>query len=134
MAAQKGREFLLKAGTAAAGVALAGLRDTSFRVNNSPVDVSTKDSAGWQELMADAELSSLEIQASGLFDDDAALETVRGYAFARTINAFGLIFDNGDTLDADFMVTSFERSGSYNGAEQYSVTLVSSGAPTFTAA
>ena len=134
MAAQKGRLFLLKQGTATAGTTIAGLRATRFRVNQETVDATTKDSANqWRELLAGAGVRALSIDASGLFQDSAVEETVRGYAFAGTANAFGLVFENGDKIDGSFIVTSLERSGDYNGEEQYALTLESAGAVTFTA-
>jgi TP901-1 family phage major tail protein len=135
MAAQKGRAFLLKQGTAAAGTTIAGLRTTSFRVNQETVDVTSKDSSGqWRELLAAAGVRSLTIQAAGVFQDSAVEETVRGYAFAGSINAFGLIFEDGSKIDGSFQVTSLERTGAYNGAEEYALTLESAGAVTYTAA
>jgi len=135
MAAQKGRAFLLKQGTAAGGTTLAGLRATSFRVNQQLVDVTNKDSANqWRELLGGVGPRSLSIQAEGVFQDAAVEETVRGYAFAGTANAFGLVFESGDRIDGSFVVASYERSGAHDGEEQYALTLESAGAITFTAA
>lgn len=134
MAAQKGLSFLLKQGTAAAGTTLAGMRSTSISVNTEIVDVTTKDEAGVRTLLAGAGVTSLSISASGLFTDAAVEETVRGYAFAGTSNAFGIIFENGDQIDASWIISSYERSGEYNGAEEYSLTLEATGTITYTAA
>lgn len=134
MAAQKGISFLLKQGTAAAGTTLAGMRATSLTVNNETVDVTNKDSAGARTLLAAAGVQSLTVNASGVFTDAAVEETVRGYAFARSINAFGLVFENADKIDASWYISNYERSGEYNGEETYSITLESSGAITYTAA
>lgn len=130
MAAQKGLSFLLKQG----GTTLAGLRSTSFSVNNEIVDVTTKDSAGVRTLLAQAGVTSLSISASGLFTDAVIEETVRGYAFAGSANTFTLHFENGDNISAIFIIASYERSGEYNGAEEYSLTLEASGTITYTAA
>ena len=134
MAAQKGRLFLLKQGTAAAGTTIAGLRATRFRVNQRSVETTSKDSTNqWRELLAGAGVRTLTIEASGVFQDSAVEETVRGYAFAGSVNAFGLIFENGDKIDGSFQITSFERSGDHDGEEQYALTLESAGAIAFTA-
>lgn len=134
MAAQKGISFLLKQGTAAAGTTLAGMRATSLTVNNETVDVTNKDSAGARTLLAAAGVQSLTVNASGVFTDAVVEETVRGYAFARSINAFGIVFENGDKIDASWYISNYERAGEYNGEETYSLTLESSGAITYTAA
>lgn len=132
MAADRGLDFLLKQGTAAGGTTVAGMRTTGLTVNNEIVDITNKDSSGARTLLADAGVQALTITASGVFTDAAVEETVRGYAFAKSINAFGLVFPNGDTLDASWYITNYERAGEYNGEETYSMTLESSGAITYT--
>lgn len=134
MAAQKGRNFLLKEGTAAAGTTLAGMRTTGVTLNNEQVDITNKDSSGWRTLLEGAGTQSLEITAEGVFTDAAVEETVRGYAFANSINAFGLLFGNGDSIDASWAISNYQRSGTHNGEETYSMTLQSSGSITYTAA
>lgn len=134
MAAQKGLSFLLKEGAVGAGTTLAGMRATSFTFNNEIVDVTTKDDSQVRTLLAGAGVQSLTISASGIFTDAAVEETVRGYAFAGTANTFHLIFENADTLAASFIISSYERSGEYNGAEEYSITLEATGTLTYTAA
>jgi predicted secreted protein len=59
-------------------------------------------------------------------------ETMRGHAFAGTANTYTLHFDNGDNISASFIIASYERSGEYNAAEEYSVTLEASGTITYT--
>jgi TP901-1 family phage major tail protein len=135
MAAQKGLSFLLKQGAVlSTPTTLAGMRSTSMTINTEIVDVTTKDSAGVRTLLAGAGVTSLSISASGLFTDATVEETVRGYAFAGSANTFSLFFENGDTLEASFIISSYERSGEYNGAEEYSLTLEASGTITYTAA
>jgi len=134
MAAQKGRNFLLKQGTAAAGTTLAGMRVTSLTLNNEQVDITNKDSGGWRELLEDAGTQSIDLSVEGVFKDTATEETVRGYAFTNSINAFGLVFGNGDSMDGSWAISNYQRSGAHNGEETYSMTLQSSGAPVYTAA
>ena len=131
MAAKKGLSFLLKQGTTAAGTVLAGLRDTSIRINNEAVDVTTKTHSGKRTLLEAAGITSMTITANGVFEDDAAYDTVLGYALANTINAMGLVDGDGNTFDGSWQVTNFEASGSYNGAQMYSLTLESSGTITY---
>jgi len=134
MAAQLGLSFLLKQGTAAGGTTLAGMRSTSMTINQQIVDVTTKDSSNrWRELLAGAGVRSMTITAAGVFTDAAVEETVRGYAFAGSANAFGLIFANSDKIDASWIISSYSRAGEHDGEETYSITLESAGAITFTA-
>jgi len=131
MAAKKGMSFLLKQGTTAAGTTLGGLRDTNIRINNELVDVTTKTHTGVRQLLEAAGVNSITITANGVFEDDAAYDTVLGYAKAGTINAMGLVDGDGNTFDGSWLVTSMETSGSYNGAQMYSLTLESSGTITY---
>lgn len=129
MAAQKGLSFLLKQG----GTTLAGMRSTSFSLNQQIVDVTNKDSSNrWRELLAGAGVRSLSIQAAGLFTDAAIEETVRGFAFAGSSNTFTLHFENGDQFSAAFIISAYGRAGEHDGEETYNLTLESAGAITYT--
>lgn len=134
MAATRGRLMLIKLGSAASGTQLGGLRDTTFSMNNQVIDVSTKDTDGWRSLLEDGSLKFFTISGNGIFQDSATDETMRGYVFANSLNTFTFVFPNGDIIEGTFQITQYERSGSYEGAETYSITLESSGIPTFTAA
>lgn len=126
--------MLLKIGTAAAGTLLGGLKSTTLTMNNSVIDVSTKDTNGWRELLEDGSLKFFSIACDGIFKDSATDETIRGYVFANTLNTFTFIFPNGDTIEGTFQVTNYSRKGEVEGVETYSMTLESTGIPTFTAA
>ena len=91
MAAQRGRLMLLKIGTAAAGTLLGGLKSTTFTMNNSVIDVSTKDTLGWRELLEDGSLKFFSVACDGIFKDSTTDETIRGYVFANTLNTFTFV-------------------------------------------
>lgn len=133
MAAQKGRAFLLKDGTAAAGTVIAAMRVTRFAINNQMVDVTTKDSNGLRTLLAGAAAASMQISAQGILDANAQSTTLINRCLAGSIDAYGIVFDNGDKIDANCQLTSFEAEGSEGDAQTYSLTLESSGTITVTA-
>ncbi|WP_020471463.1 phage tail tube protein [Zavarzinella formosa] len=133
MTAQKGNSLLLKAGAVAASpVTVAGLRNTSLKLSNSMVDVTNKDSAGYRTLLQGAGEQSVTISADGTADSAAAFSTLQNNAFNNTISTYCLFFDNGDTLECSFQITSFEVSGTYNKEQLFTCTLESSGQWTFT--
>ena len=138
MAAQKGKLVLLKADTAGgspqAYTTIAGLRTTTWTINGEDVDVTTKDDDGWQQRLSGAGVRSVSISADGVFQDSTIEETVRGWVFNQTINWFQLTFENGDSLECQFQISNYQRSGNHDGAEQYSMTLNSHGAPNYVAA
>ncbi len=137
MVAKAGINFLLREGTLASGTNVAGLRTTSFNINNEAVEITNKDSNRFRTLLAGAGTKSLTISADGVFDDVAVAETVRGYAEAGSINPFTLIFNSdattGDTIEGSFQITSYERSSDQSTEETFSVTLESSGSWTYNA-
>ena len=137
MAAGKGRSFLLKSGDGEASEAfttIAGMRTNSFSMGNETVDVTTKDSAGWRELLANAGTKSATVSGSGVFTDGVTQIGEQTKFLAGTINNYELIFENGDVLSGAFQITSFEYAGDYNNEQSFSVSYESSGAITYTAA
>ncbi len=133
MAVEKGRGFLLKVGTAAAGTTLAGCRTTSMSIGNDAVDITNKDSAGFMTLLEAAGTQKLSISAEGVFDPaGGGQSTIEGYVMAKSINAFGLAFDGGKEIDGNFLITSYELSGNHDGEVTFSISLESSGAFTIT--
>jgi len=131
MAAEKGRGFVLKRGTAAAGTLIAGMRITSFRLNQNPVDVTTKDSAGWRELLAGVGIRSMQIQAAGVFQDSTVEDQLVTDLNASVLQAYAIVLESGDTFEGSFLVADLSREGGHDGEVSYSLTLESSGAITY---
>jgi len=75
MAAEKGSAFLLKIGNGASPLVyatVAGMRTTQLSVNGEAVNVTSKDSGGWRELLSGAGIRSVSVAASGIFTGSAA--------------------------------------------------------------
>lgn len=138
MTAQKGSALLLKVGDGGSPTetfaTLGGLQVTRLAVNQRAVDATARDSGAWRALLASAGIRSVSISASGMFTDAASEETLRGYAFAGSVNHYQLSFGNGDLLQGSFLVTAYDRAGNHDAEERYSLTLESSGTVTFTPA
>lgn len=135
MPSQKGRDLLLKIGDGGGPevfTAIGAARTTAMTLNNQPADATTMDSQGYQILLGDAGAQSLHIRLEGLFKDAAAEETLRAAAFARSANNYEFWFPNGDKYAASFVVQEYQRGGSFDGLETFSITLARSGAGTFT--
>ena len=142
MAAQKGSALLLKATLSGSLTTLAGLRSTSMTINGEMVDVTTKDSnplvAGGadkaREILEGGGIRSMAISASGVFTDSALENDIRISAQKGQIREYKLVFGDGDDITGNFLITSYERAGEFNGEETYSLTLESSGQLTHTSA
>ena len=142
MAAQKGSALLLKATLSGSESTVAGLRSTSMAINGEMVDVTTKDSnplvAGGadkaREILEGGGIRSMSISASGVFTDSALENDIRISAQKGQIREYKLVFGDGDDITGNFLITSYERAGEFNGEETYSMTLESSGQVTHTSA
>lgn len=141
MAAQKGSALLLKIGADATAAASAdtyttvgGLRSTGITLNDEAVDVTTKDSSGIRELLANGGVQTCSIAGSGVFTDAASETTLKNAFGNANFSNFEVIIPDFGTYQGKFMVASLEYTGEYNGEATYSVTLENSGAFTFTSA
>lgn len=128
--AYKGRDLLIKVSTGASPTAyntLLGVRSNTITINNEMVDITDSDNAPYRQLLGDAGLRSLSLSASGIAKDDNAYQDVQDYAHTGARQSFLIQFGNGDIIEGEFLVTSLEEAGEYNGAQTYSISLESSG-------
>ncbi len=134
MAAQKGREMLIKVNDGSSPEnfsTVAGVRSRTITINNEQVDITDSDNAPWRTLLADAGLRSISITASGVFKDDTAMRKITDEAYNGTLESYQIVFPNGDTLDGEFQISSLEEAGEHTGERTYSISMESSGAGTF---
>jgi TP901-1 family phage major tail protein len=87
MAAQKGKDLLLKIGDGAGGfTTLAGLRARALVLNAEAVDVTHAESAGrWRELLEGAGVKRAGLSGAGVFRDQAniaAITSVRWHSIS----------------------------------------------------
>lgn len=131
MPMEKGSAFLLKIGNGAPVPqfsTVAGLRTTNLSINGEAVNVTTKDSGGWRELLSGAGVRSVSVGAAGIFTGSAAEARAQANALAGTIDDYELVFESGAKLKGRFLITRLDHSGDYNGERSYTFSLESSGA------
>lgn len=131
MPIEKGSAFLLKigdGGTPVVFATVAGLRTTQMSINGEAVNVTTKDSGGWRELLSGAGVRSVSVAGAGIFTGSAAEARLQGHALAGTIDEYELAFESGARMRGRFVVTRLDHSGDYNGERAYTLSLESSGA------
>ena len=131
MGAEKGSAFLLKVGNGASPPAfatVAGMRTTQMSVNGEALNVTSKDSGGWRELLSGAGVRSVSVAASGIFTGSAPEVRVKTNALAGQVDDYELSFESGERLRGRFLVTRLDYSGDYNGERNYALSLESSGA------
>ncbi|MBN8830025.1 MAG: phage major tail protein, TP901-1 family [Sphingomonadales bacterium] len=131
MAVEKGSAFLLKIGngsTPVSYVTVAGLRTTQISVNGEAVNVTSKDSGGWRQLLPGAGVRSVSVSGAGIFTGSTAEVRLRDNALGGGIDDYELSFESGEKLRGKFLVTRLDYAGDYNGERTYTLSLESSGA------
>ncbi len=132
MTAKAGRDWVLSILSGGSYVPIAGLRTRSFKANNTNVDVTTADSAGrWQELLGAAGVQSLEIDAAGIYQQDATAKLLFQAATTSALQTLRLV-SPGIQIDGSFLIDEYNSDGPYNEGTTFSCKLMSSGQPTFT--
>ncbi|ASP21679.1 phage tail tube protein [Antarctobacter heliothermus] len=135
MAAQNGKDLLIKVDVNGSFETLAGLRATRISFNAEQVDVTTLESTGgWRELLAGAGVKSASLSGSGVFKDGTTDERARQMFFDSETPAFQVIIPDFGVVEGPFQVTSIEYAGAHDGEATYELALASAGALTFTAA
>jgi TP901-1 family phage major tail protein len=130
MGAEKGSAFLLKVGDGAEPpvfTSVAGMRTTQMSVNGEAVNVTSKDSGGWRELLSGAGVRSVSVAASGIFLGSDQEVRVKNNALAGALDDYELSFEGGERLRGRFLVTRLDYSGDHNGERNYALNLESSG-------
>lgn len=131
MAAEKGSAFLLKVGDGGSPPSYAtigGMRTTQLSVNGDAVNVTSKDSGGWRELLSGAGVRSVSVAASGIFTGSAAEGRIKANALGGALDDYELSFESGERLRGRFLVSRLDYAGDHGGERTYAVALESSGA------
>jgi TP901-1 family phage major tail protein len=130
MSAEKGSAFLLKVGNGAEPPVfstVAGMRTTQMSVNGEAVNVTSKDSGAWRELLSGAGIRSVSVSGSGIFSGSAAESRLKSNALAGIVDDYELSFESGERMQGKFLVTRLDYSGDYNGERNYALNLESAG-------
>lgn len=128
MAALDGYKLIVKNNS----VQVDNLMDVSLTLNKQVIEVTTKDSNYWREILPSIRSASLSFTA--VVDYTASEGWAEIYADYVSQTAVSWEFttdDTGDsTLSGSAHITSIEKTGPMTGAAQYSVTMEVTGAIT----
>ena len=130
MSAEKGSAFLLKIGNGGnppVFATVAGMRTTQMSMNGEAVNVTSKDSGGWRELLSGPGVRSVSVAGSGIFTGSAAEGRLKSNALGDLIDDYELSFESGERMRGRFLLTRLDYSGDYNGQRNYTLSLESSG-------
>lgn len=129
MARQNGRDLRIKRG--AAVIAVVNTKTINF--NNSPVDVTGDDDAGFITLLEKAGSRQMTCDVSGVTDDEVLRDAaVQGSALMaeHTIEWLGAGGTAVYSITGDFFLASYSETGASDGAIEFTASLQSSGAYT----
>jgi TP901-1 family phage major tail protein len=135
MAAQRGKDILLKIGQGAGTfVTVAGLRARTISLNARTVDATDADSAGrWRELLGGAGVKSAAVSGQGIFRDAASDALIREAFFEHAAKTWRLIVPDFGTLEGPFLVSALEYAGDHEGEATFAISLASAGEIGFSA-
>ncbi|MGU3492745.1 phage major tail protein, TP901-1 family [Xanthobacteraceae bacterium A53D] len=134
MAAQKGKDLLLRMLDGANYVTVAGLRSRRLAFNAQTVDVTHSESAGrWRELLAGAGVRRASISGAGVFKDAASDALVRSAFFDGELRDCQVVIPDFGTLAGPFQISGLEFAAEHDREVTFDLTLESAGALTFAA-
>lgn len=135
MAAQKGKDLLVKITDGTNFNTVAGLRSRSVTFNTETVDITNSESVDrWRELLDGAGVKRASISGRGLFKDASTDALMRQTFFDGSVKDYQIVIPDFGTVEGVFQITSLEFAGEHNGEVTYNVSFESAGALTFTAA
>ncbi len=135
MAAQKGKDLLVKVHDGSSFVTVAGLRTRRLAFNADTVDITHAESSGrWRELLEGAGVKRASVSGRGLFKDAATDALMRTTFFDGVVKTYQIVIPDFGTVEGAFQIVSLEFAGEHNGEVTYELSLESAGALTFAAA
>ncbi len=134
MAAQKGKDLLIKIDDGSGFVTVAGLRTRRLAFNAETVDITHAESAGrWRELLEGAGVKRAGVSGRGLFKDAATDALMRQTFFDGAVKDYQVVIPDFGTVEGPFQITGLEFAGEHNGEVTYELSLESAGALSFAA-
>jgi TP901-1 family phage major tail protein len=134
MAAQKGKDLLIKIDDGSGFTTVAGLRTRRLAFNAETVDITHAESVNrWRELLDGAGVKRASVSGRGLFKDAASDELVRAAFFNGAVKDYQVVIPDFGTVEGAFQITALEFAGEHNGEVTFDLSLESAGELTFAA-
>src|SRR5437868_8812254 len=112
MAAQKGKDLLVKIFDGSSYTTVAGLRARRLSFNAQTVDVTHAESAGrWRELLDGAGIKRAAVSGRGLFKDASSDALMRQTFFDGAVKSFQVVIPDFGTVEGAFQITSLDFAG-----------------------
>lgn len=132
MAAQQGKELLLKIHDGTDYQLIGGFQSNEFSINGETVDITSKDSQGFKQLLDGAGLRSISTSGNGVFMNDAAFAVAHSHVLAGTHPLCEIVVPGFGTYSGAFAITALSMTGAREDAVTYNISLESAGPVAFT--
>lgn len=134
MAAQKGKDLLLKISDGANFITVAGLRTRRLALNADTVDVTDAESSGrWRELLDGAGVKRASLSGTGVFKDQVSDALLRQTFFDGLRRDWQIVIPGFGVLAGPFQIANLDYRGEHAGEVTFDISLESAGALAFTA-
>jgi TP901-1 family phage major tail protein len=134
MAAQRGKDILIRLDAGSGFETVAGLRATRIALGAQAVDATTAEAPGrWRELLAGAGVQRASVSGQGVFKDAASDAALRALFFDGRAAQVELVIPDFGRISGPFLVTALEYAGNHDGEATFEATLESAGALGFAA-
>ncbi len=134
MAAQKGKDFLLKLDDGAGNyTTVAGLRTRRLALNADAVDVTDAESAGrWRELLIGAGVKRASVSGTGIFKNQASDAALHQVFFGGLSRRWQIVIPSFGVIAGLFQIINLDYRGEHSGEMTFDIALESAGEITFT--
>src|ERR1700754_3924007 len=135
MAAQKGKDLLVKIYDGVSFTTVAGMRTRRLAFNAETVDITHAESAGRRRAFVEgAGVKRAGVAGRGLFKDAASDALVRQTFFDGAVKSYQIVIPDFGTVEGPFQIASLEFAGEHDGEVTFDLSLESAGALAFTPA
>lgn len=121
MSAGAGRKIEITWG----GAPIPGVREKGVALNGEAIDISSDDSLGWRELLAnDAAENQVNLSISGV---TKSFKMKQDWFNGNRMQTVAITYPDGGVLTGDFYLANYTDTGPYNDAVTFEAELQSSG-------
>jgi len=130
MAEKAGKMLLLQLDVGGGSYStIGGLKTKEYSFSNEEIDVTNHGSNEWKTILDGAGTKQMEVSGSGVHNGDSStLDALEDAVLDGTLVTLKVYdSDSGRSYSGSFKVTEFSRTGSFDGAQEYSLSAKSSG-------
>lgn len=138
MVAKRGSSLTIKRGDGASSESftqVGSVQTSTLTINGNPIDVTTADDVVAGEIWRThiTGVKDFSVSASGITKNFLPMQSIYAAFAGGTVENYEITVPNIGTWTVAMIVGDMDFPGPYDGASEFSFTLVANGAPTFVA-